>query len=62
MKKIQSTTVVLTILMMAIGYFAYTARNDYFSVIPMLLLAVPAYFALLKTGRLESFIDNFKSF
>lgn len=50
MKKIQSTTVVLSILMMAIGYFAYTARDDYFSVIPMLLLAVPAYFALLKTN------------
>jgi len=50
MKKTQSITLGCSILMMAIGFFAYTARNEYFSVIPMLLLAVPAYFALLKTN------------
>ena len=50
MKKTQTTTVALSLLMMLIGYFAYTARDAYFSVIPMLFLAVPAYFALLKTN------------
>ena len=50
MKKTQTTTVALSLLMMLIGYFAYTARDAYFSVIPILSLAVPAYFALLKTN------------
>ena len=48
MKKVQSITMAFTLLMTVIGFFAYTARNEYFSVIPMLILAVPAYFALLK--------------
>lgn len=50
MKKVQFITVACALLMTFIGFFAYTARNEYFSVIPMLLLAVPAYFALLKTN------------
>jgi uncharacterized membrane protein len=36
--------------MTVIGFHGYTARNEYFSVTPMLLLAVPAYFGLLKTN------------
>jgi putative membrane protein len=50
MKKVQSITMASSLLFAVIGFFAYTARNDYFSVIPMLLLAVPAYLALLKTN------------
>ena len=55
MKKTQTTTATLSLLMMIIGYFAYIARDDYFSVIPMLFLAVPAYFALLKTNFYKGF-------
>ncbi len=50
MKKVQSITIGSSLLMLFIGFFAYTARNEYFSVIPMLLLAIPAYLALLKTN------------
>ena len=50
MKKVQSITIGSSLLMLFIGFFAYAARNEYFSVIPMLLLAVPAYLALLKTN------------
>ena len=50
MKKVESITMACTLIMVFVGFFAYTARNEYFSVIPMLLLAVPAYFALLKTN------------
>ena len=56
MKKTQKTTATLSLLMMIIGYFAYIARDDYFSVIPMLFLAVPAYFALLKTNFYKGFL------
>jgi putative membrane protein len=42
--------------MVFIGYFAYTARNDYFSIIPMILLAVPAYIALLRTNLRKGLI------
>ncbi len=50
MKKVESITMACTLIMVFVGFFAYTARNEYFSVIPMLLLALPAYFALLKTN------------
>ena len=56
MKKTQTTTATLSLLMMIIGYFAYIARDEYFSVIPMLFLAVPAYFALLKTNFYKGFL------
>ena len=56
MKKTQTTTATLSLLMMIIGYFAYIARDEYFSVIPMLFLAVPAYFALLKTNFHKGFL------
>ena len=56
MKKIQSITMACTLLMAVIGFFAYTVRNEYFSVIPMLIMAFPAYFALLKTNLWKGFL------
>ena len=50
MKKIQKTTVALSLIVTIVGYFAYNVRDAYFSVIPMIFLAVPAYYALLKVN------------
>ena len=50
MNKTQSIAITCTLLMTVIGFYSYTARNEYFSVIPMLFLAFPAYFGLLKTN------------
>ena len=50
MNKTQSIAIACSLLMTVIGFYGYTARNEYFSVIPMLLLTVPAYLGLLKTN------------
>ena len=50
MKKTELATFIISLIMTIIGYYAYSARNEYFSVIPMIFLAVPAYYALIKTN------------
>ncbi|MDA0317462.1 MAG: carotenoid biosynthesis protein [Bacteroidetes bacterium] len=49
---INSTLALLisSIAMIFFGYFAFLARTDYFSVIPMLLLALPTYSDLIRTN------------
>lgn len=42
------TFVMWSVIMVFFGYFAFIAREDYFSFMPMLLLALPAYTDLIR--------------
>lgn len=44
------TLTISSIIMVFFGHFAFIARADYFSIIPMLLLALPTYVDLIRTN------------
>ena len=59
MKNRLSVLMLSCIPLVLIGYFAFEAKDDYFSIIPMILLALPAYYDVLRVNVVKGMLILF---